>query len=99
MVYFGVLPLSSVPAIIPAHASSPVFSASQDNTGVGVMLIYTCDNEIVKFYSYQEYCGYLSGAGTVGGQPQDSTTLNLDYETKMGSSLAGRAGQIIWRIS
>ena len=97
--YYGVLPTSSVPEIISANHMSPTFSASQDGIGIGVLLTYSCDNEIVKFYSYQEYCSVLGGAGRVGGQPETSSTLSLDYEAKNGSLLTGHPGQITWRIS
>ena len=98
VMYFGTLPTESVPTILLANQSTPFFNATQDNTGIGVLLTYTCDNELVKFYSWQQYCSFF-GAGEVGGQPMDSSTLNLDYETTQGSFLGGRPGQITWRIS
>lgn len=97
VIYYGTLPSENIPAEIAAGQSSPFFIASQDGTGIGVLLTYTCDNEIVKFYSWQEYCGIV--AGSVGGQPQDSTTLNLDYVTQTGSAIWGRPGRITWKIS
>ena len=97
--YYGTLSDSLIPAVIPAKESSPIIIASQDSVGVGALLAYNCDNEIIKFYSYQEYCGFFSGAGNVGGQPHDSSTLNVEYEVKTGSYLSGRPGQIIWKIS
>ncbi|MDR3442245.1 MAG: hypothetical protein P4L65_04445 [Legionella sp.] len=99
LMYYGVLPTSSIPATISVNETTPSFFVNQDNVGAGVVLTYACDNEVVKFYSYQEYCGFLSGAGTVGGQPMDPSSLNLEYQTKMGSYLLGRPGQITWFIS
>ncbi len=98
VMYYGKLPISSIPTIIPAKQSSPIFSAHQDYIGVGVLLTYMCDNEVVKFYSYQNYCS-IFGASDIGGQPYDATTLNLEYRVKMGSSIAGSPGQITWTIS
>lgn len=98
VIYYGSLPSENIPANISAGQSSPIFTASQDSTGIGILLTYMCDNEIVKFYSWQEHCG-LGGAGNVGGQPQASTTLNLDYEAQTGSRTSGRSGKITWRIS
>jgi len=70
---------TSIPKTIPAKAAAaaPFFASEQDDVGVGVTLAYNCDNEIVKFYSYQVYCSFLGGAGNVGGQPNDTTSLSL----------------------
>lgn len=97
VMYYGTLQNEKIPPFIPAGQSSPAFSARQDNVGVGVLLTYNCDNETVKFYSWQEYCGFSSGS--VGGKPQTESTLNLEYEADEGSALVGRPGRITWRIS
>ncbi len=99
IIFFGTLPTSSIPSIIPAREASPIFFASQDDTGAGVLLTYNCDNEIVQFYSYQDYSNFFSGAGIIGGTPQVTSTLSLEYTTQMGSCFAGRPGQIVWQIS
>lgn len=96
--YYGTLYSDRIPAEIFAGQSSPVFTATQDNVGVGVYLTYMCDNETVKFYSWQEYCGFLT-SGNIGGQPSDSTTLSLDYSTESGSYIFDRSGKITWYIS
>lgn len=98
IIYDGLLPEDVVPSIIPAKESSPIFLASQDTSGIGVLLAYNCGDEIVKFFSGQAYCG-IFGAGKITGMPYDSSTLSLAYEVKKGSSSERRAGRIIWRIS
>ncbi|MDR3504182.1 MAG: hypothetical protein P4L79_16560 [Legionella sp.] len=98
VIYYGTLPSENIAMTIPAGQSSSIIRASQNNIGIGVLLTYMCDNEIVKFYSWQDYCGFPA-AGDLGGQPQDSTTLNLDYSTQAGSYLSGLPGTITWRIS
>src|SRR5436190_22022477 len=99
IIYHGLLPEGAAPLTIPAKESSPFFLASQDYEGVGVLLTYNCDKEIVKFLSSQGYCSVL-GAGKITGMPFHSSTLSLSYEVKRGSSSeGGRAGRIIWRIS
>lgn len=102
LVYYGNLPNEQVPSAIGPLQSSPFFYANQDKLGIGVILAYTCsgdkDKEEVKLYSWQNYCSFFSGAGLVGGRPW-SNALNVEYETKTGSLITGRPGQIIWRIS
>lgn len=98
VIYYGMLPSENIVPNISSGQSSSIIRASQDNRGIGVLLTYLCDNELVKFYSWQEYCGFPS-AGEVGGQPMDSTTLNLDYSAEAGSYFSGRPGTITWRIS
>lgn len=99
IMYYGTMQEELIPSLIPTNQESPSIVAHQDWVGIGVTLAYTCDNEIVKFYSYQEHCGFFGGAGSVGGLPNESTTLNISYETKVGNYITGRPGQIIWRIS
>lgn len=96
--YYGTLSNDQIPPYLYAHQSSPIFTAHQDNIGVGILLTYICDHEIVKFYSWQDYSGFF-GPGDVGGQPQDVTTLNLEYRTQSGNCLTGRPGKITWYIS
>ena len=98
IIYYGTMPSENIPNSIPAGQISPVFTASQDGTGVGVLLTYMCDKEIVKFDSWQEHCGFFQ-TGDLGGQPQDATTLNLEYDVQAGSYISGTPGKITWRIS
>lgn len=99
IIFFGTLPVSSIPSSIPANQASSFFLASQSKAGVDVMLNYNCDNETIQFFSYQDYCSLFSGNSIVRGTSQTSNTLNLTYATKTGNCFAGRPGQIVWRIS
>jgi hypothetical protein len=99
IIYYGTLTESTVPTNIPAQSTSQVFYGSQDDVGVGILLTYKCDDELVRFYSWQNYCGFPVGAGTLGGSASEESTLSLSYQTQQGGYLFGRPGQVTWRIS
>ncbi|WP_019215348.1 hypothetical protein [Legionella tunisiensis] len=99
IIYYGFFSESTIPTTIPAKTTSNVFYGSQDNIGIGITLTYTCDNELVKFYSAQNYCSFWTGAGDLAGIPYDISTLSLSYEKMPASGLANSPGQIVWRIS
>lgn len=99
IIHYGFFSEASIPTTIPAKSATGFFYGVQDDIGVGITLTYACDNEVVKFYSAQNYCSFWTGAGVLGGEPDRSTTLNLSYQKTQGSALVNEPGYIAWRIS
>lgn len=95
-IYYGLPDRGYIPSSIPSGTTSDEFFMRQDDTGIGIQLGYQCGDKKVKFYSYQEYCGWY--AGDVGGIVDVWNELDAMATPVFGSWLASTPGRITWLI-
>ena len=95
-VLYGSLYRGEAPASIPSGTTGQTFYLQQDFIGAGIRLDYRCENNVVIFYSGQNYCGVM--AGDIGGSTYMGNDLGLRHQETMGSYWSSIPGQIIWTI-